>query len=311
LRRFFRFLTEVYSPALHLAFAAGWFVALERLLRMTADPAALPSGAFGAPSAPMAGARWLTLLVLDGFVALFFLRIVDEWKDEAYDRVHHPSRPLPRGLVTHRDLAIYLAGAGALALALAACLGRLELAIVAVDLAWGLALVVLERVSVRVREGMLLNLAVTFPVNVGLGILVYASLLREAGSAPTARGALAVASFALAFLHFEVLRKTAWPAAAAPGERLYSRVLGPRTSVVLATGLALAALGIAASLALATKPASSLALLAPALAMPLLSFARFVRHAGERVKLRPLGMAFLALFYAGVASLSLVGGSSG
>ena len=46
------------------------------------------------------------LLVIGGVTYGWYLllRLADEWKDAAYDRVHHPERPLPRGLVSGRDL---------------------------------------------------------------------------------------------------------------------------------------------------------------------------------------------------------------
>jgi hypothetical protein len=80
------FVDEVYAPGLHLVFAAAWFLALQgtvvvaeghgRVLRLDAGVLAC---------------------MLTIFLALFFLRVLDEWKDCEYDRVHNPERPLGPG----------------------------------------------------------------------------------------------------------------------------------------------------------------------------------------------------------------------
>lgn len=49
-------------------------------------------------------------ILLGGLVALglfFLLRLVDEWKDRHEDALHRPYRPVPRGLVDFKDLAIW------------------------------------------------------------------------------------------------------------------------------------------------------------------------------------------------------------
>jgi 4-hydroxybenzoate polyprenyltransferase len=58
-------------------------------------------------------------------VLLFFLqlRIADEFKDFETDLRHHPDRPVPRGLVSLRELGIVSIGAGAIQLGLTLALG--------------------------------------------------------------------------------------------------------------------------------------------------------------------------------------------
>lgn len=276
------FVREVYAPGLHVAFTAAWFLLLVVLL--------------GAP----VDARALHLVAL-GVVVLFYLRAVDEWKDEDYDRIHNPDRPLVRGAVTRDDVLRYVAGAAALSLALAWPLGLAATAIVAADLAWAVLLVFLERRSALVRDGMFVNLVLTYPVNVALSVLVLVVETTHGGVAFSGRGGLAVAAFACAFLHFEILRKTAWPAAATPGERLYSQVIGPVPSAALATVLALAAVLLLAFLVDAPARPSRLLLVLATTMVPLAAFRRFVdrgRTAPQaRLRLRPWGMAFLSLFY--------------
>lgn len=289
MRRFFAFVREVYAPGLHFAFAAAWFLALAYTI---------------APKLRVGVA--LEALIVLGFVLLFFLRVVDEWKDADYDRVHNPDRPLARGLVTLRDLRVYLAASALVSLAIGAALGPRVLALAALDIVWALALVGLERASARVREGMLLNLLVTYPVNVILSVMVAVCTTEHARAALDGRALVAIVAFALAFLHFEVARKTAWPEAAAPGERLYSRALGAPLAITIATVLALGAVALAAVAVDAASHAARAAVLIAPLVPPLLAMRKFFRARGERVRLRPLGMLFLTLFYVALIAQRLL-----
>ncbi|HSI48678.1 MAG TPA: hypothetical protein VLA61_10435 [Ideonella sp.] len=287
------FLREVYAPGLHLAYAAAWYLALEGTL----------SGLAGLPWRP--DARSLACIATF-FLVLFFLRVADEWKDLAYDRVHNPDRPLVRGLVTLRDLYRYLWVAALLVLAINSLLAPWPLFIVLADLGWGLALVALERRSAALRDGMLLNLLLTYPVNVALSVHAYAAFLAKTGAAPSARGVLVIAAFALAFLVYELLRKTAWPALARPGERLYSQVLGGGGAMALVLACALGASFTLFALWLQQGMAPALASLT---LLPLLPAGRaawrFLRERRQRVKLTGLGMQSLLLFYGGLCLLAL------
>lgn len=72
----------------------------------------------GVPGWPSAVAFAVALLVVLGF--FFQLRVADEFKDAETDRRYRPHRPVPRGLVTLRALALAGAGVAALQLALVA-----------------------------------------------------------------------------------------------------------------------------------------------------------------------------------------------
>lgn len=304
MKRFARLVQAIYAPGLHLAFAAAWFIALHWLLRRVLVTST-------GEAVPLAFASLIQLVLL-GFVVLFFLRVVDELKDEAYDRIHHPARPLPAGLVSRRYLAWTLAVTATIALALAAALGVAEFLIAAIDLAWAVGLMRLERFSARVRDGMLLNLLVTYPVNVALSVLVYVNVLRAARDGTTEvvepwPGVLVVVAFAFAFLHFELSRKIAWPEAAAPDERLYSRALGARPAIVIACGLAFAAVAVVEAVVLRAvlEPhGAAVLLLAPCLVPAGIAVTKFWSQRAPRLALRPFAMAFLTLFYVGVIGLA-------
>lgn len=291
------FVKDVYAPGLHLAFAAAWLLALEGTLRVV-------EGRAGWTFDLATVAAIATL-----FLVLFFLRVVDELKDLEYDRVHNPQRPLVRGAVTTRQLVGWLAGTAAIVVAINAPLSGWLVAIVVADMAWGLALIGLERRSRRVRQGMFLNLLVTYPVNVALSVYGYVFVLSRSspGAAPTARGALVIVAFALAFLNYEILRKTVWPHLAERSERLYSHAVGGHGAITLAFACATGAAAIlAALLSLTERPSLAVFAVLP-LAPATVALTRFLRHRDARVKLAPLGLSFLLLFYLGLCVVGLAG----
>ena len=290
------FVREVYAPGLHLAYSAAWFLALLGTL-----------GSVEGRGTKLRVDASVVASIATVFLVLFFLRVVDEWKDLEYDRVHNPERPLVRGAVSKRDLLAYLAVTAVVVVALNAWLS-IKLALIAsLDMAWGIALVGLERVSRRVRDGMLLNLVVTYPVNVALSVYTYAFFLDRTHAAPSARGVLVLVAFALAFLVYELLRKTIWPAFAKPDERLYSRELGGAGAILLALACATLATTILVVLLAASGERALLVLCVAPMLPAILATVRFLRTRTRRVKLTPLGTAYLLVFYVGqcVAALAM------
>ena len=114
-----RFPLAAYLPMILLAAAAaiGW----SRVAR-------------GAP-----GFAPLVVFLVASFTllaAFFTLRVADEHKDADVDRRTRPELPVPRGLVTLRELRIMAATLGALALAVNAVLARPLLALIAAIALW-------------------------------------------------------------------------------------------------------------------------------------------------------------------------------
>ena len=232
------FIKSVYNPGLHMAFAAGWFLALEGLLVLIEGR----------------GESWVIdrkvfLGILSIFLALFYLRVADEIKDYTYDKLYHPDRPLVRGAVTFRDLHVFLAVTGAVVILLNAFLSWLLAIVMGLDMAYALFLIHLEKMSSRVRDRIFLNLLVTYPVNIGISVYIYLFFLTRYKVNPGASGILLLAAFELAFLHYEIGRKTCWPHHAPEGMRLYSNVLGATGSALLAFFCALTACAITLCLA--------------------------------------------------------------
>ncbi|WP_067657568.1 hypothetical protein [Nocardia harenae] len=233
LTRLAGFTRVMYKPH-YLLYGILWVFALEATLALLAETPWRPSPATG-------------LRVLVVAIVLLYLRMVDEQKDLGYDRVHNKDRPLVTGAVTGTDLRIGMAVIAALAVAGSLLLSVGSALAIAAVLLYGLGLWGLERISAWVRDDILVNLVVTYPVQLLVTAYVLISVLdTEALPAGFWQSAPAALIFAGAFLQFEFARKTAH--GPRPGEHYYSNVLGAPGST--AASLLFVALAVGADLAL-------------------------------------------------------------
>ncbi|MVU80432.1 hypothetical protein GPX89_24680 [Nocardia sp. ET3-3] len=235
--RIAHFTRVMYKPH-YLLYGILWVFALEGTAALLTRPQTgwHPTGATAARIAIVA-------------IVLLYLRMVDEQKDLDYDRIHNPDRPLVTGAISALELrgAMALIAvvsiAGSLALSL-----RSALAITAV-LAYGLILWGLEQLSATVRTSILLNLLVTYPVQLLVTAYVILSAIDTGEASAHARVAWVAIVFAGAFLQFEFARKTS--RIIRPGEMYYSNALGSTGST--AAGLLCAAAAAISEIAVA-KP---------------------------------------------------------
>ncbi|WP_280471750.1 hypothetical protein [Nocardia cyriacigeorgica] len=291
LGRIARFTAVMYKPH-YLLYGILWVLALEGTAALVNAPEASWQ-----PS-------WATALRI-GVVAfvLLYLRMVDEQKDLDYDRVHNPDRPLVTGAVTARDLrtAMAVIAVGAIAASLLLSVGS-AVAIAAV-LVYGLALWGLERICEPIRRDILLNLLVTYPVQLLVTAYVVVSAIDTGDVEPGWRAGAATVIFAGAFLQFEFARKTA--RIPRPGQMYYSNALGTTGSMLAALGCAV--LAVAADLAL-VRPWEHDAAHAVIgwiplvlLAIPFLGGLRFLRSADEDYPVIPAVLFILTLYLALIA----------
>ena len=120
--RAWTYLQERFPPFAHgplvLAFAGG---------------VACASAALRGADGPGWGAVAVAFVVSLG--AFFQLRVADEWKDRETDARYRPERPVPRGLVTLRELAA--AGLAVAAVQVVACLLLTPRLLVPLAMVWG------------------------------------------------------------------------------------------------------------------------------------------------------------------------------
>ncbi|WP_240771709.1 hypothetical protein [Nocardia sp. CS682] len=225
--RIVRFTAVMYKPH-YLLYGVLWVLALEGTASLVTQPdsAWRPTGAT------------LVRVVVVAFV-LLYLRMVDEQKDLEYDRVHNPDRPLVTGAVSAVELrvAMGLIALGAIAGSLALSVG--SAAMIAVAMAYGLVLWGLEWLFATVRTNIMVNLFVTYPVQLLVTGYVVVSAI-DTGEVRAQWQAAAVAGvFAGAFLQFEFARKTSRERR--PDELLYSNALGAKGSTAASLLCAVAA----------------------------------------------------------------------
>lgn len=179
-------------------------------------------------------------------LVLLFLRMLDEYKDLDYDRVHNPTRPLVTGEITVPELRTAMALSGVLVIVINGWISVLSVLLALLAIVYGLFLVALERWSVRIRDGLLCNLAVSYPVQITIGLYVYGSAMSTGEVRADWRVVPLLAIFACAFLHFEFARKTR--PSNGDTQRLYSNIFGVTGSAVITLALGCAAVALDAAL---------------------------------------------------------------
>ncbi len=266
------FCKEVYHPGVHLYFSLNWYLALYSGLCL------LHGRAF---------TLHLTALVAIAtlFLILLYLRIIDEIKDFDYDKIHNPDRPLVRGIVTVKELNTYLLLLIIPIIGMNAFYGSKVLGLISFELAYAYLLLPLDRIRV-IRENLILNLFITYPVNVLLSVYILYQGLHAWGETALHGDWTLITAFACAFLYYEFARKITWPYAQTKGQRTYSEALGTKKATAVALLLA-----ISAGLILTTILNTWLPFL---LLIPL---AQGLHLLGKGKSMALSGTAFIGLFY--------------
>ncbi|PXX60186.1 hypothetical protein DFR70_11026 [Nocardia tenerifensis] len=282
--RIARFTAVMYKPH-YLLYGVLWVLGLEGTASLVTQPDSewRPTGAT------------VVRIVVVAFV-LLYLRMVDEQKDLEYDRVHNPDRPLVTGAVSAVELrvAMGLIAVGAVAGSLALSVGSAVM--ITVAMAYGLVLWGLERLFDTVRTGILVNLVVTYPVQLLVTGYVVVSAIDTGEVRAHWRAAAVAAVFAGAFLQFEFARKTSRERR--PDELLYSNALGPNGSA--AASLLCAAAAVVVDLVLVRPWDHSVSLIAwlvvALLLIPAIGAWKFVRGDRTEYPIGPAVVFILALY---------------
>lgn len=266
-------------------------------------------------SALVRGATGITpaaALVAFATAFLFFLqlRVADEFKDAEEDARFRPYRPVPRGLVTLRELGMLGAAAALVQLALAAGYDARLLAILAVVLGY-LALMSVEFFApawLRARPFCYMASHMLVMPLVDFYATACDWLPAGAGVAPALAWFLLISYFN--GMVIEIGRKIRAPADEETGVETYSAVWGRRRAVAAWLGAmalcAACALMAAREIRFVVPVASVLALLAAAAAIVAAGYLREARAgAGKRIELVS-GVWTLAMYVSvGVVPLAL------
>ena len=289
LERMLAFAVETHPPLVYALVAGGWSCSVLAMLAAAAGSAV-----------PM-GAAWVSVVF---FLVLLYLRAVDEIKDLPYDQVHHPERPLVRGAINEPEVVALAVAVAVVVIGLSAWLSPGLAALVALQLAYGVGLLVLERSWRRFRESILLNLCVTFPVSAVLNVEAWVFLAGQ-GAAPAWPQVWPVLAAHIAvFLHMEFGRKLHWPEQVQAGDNGYAQALGVGGAVAACAAFGLLACGLATAAHLERGAGAAAAL--PWLALlPSVGGLREFRRNRGRPRPRALkpwfGASMLLFFFVNVA----------
>lgn len=234
LARLARFTVTMHKPH-YVLYGVLWVLAVEGTAALVSQP--------DQPWRP----TWETVVRVGVIsIVLLYLRMVDEQKDLEYDAVNNPDRPLVTGAVSAGELRAAMAVIVAVSVVASLVLSWSSGLLIALALGYGLALWGIESVSDTVRRNILVNLVVTYPVQLWLTAYVVISAV-STGQAHWSWQVVAVtAIFAGAFLQFEFARKTV--RVNRPGAAMYSNALGANGSA--AAVLLWAAIAVVADLLL-------------------------------------------------------------
>lgn len=224
--RFYSLMKEIYDPFLHIYFALNWSVAFFLLWRGEAF------------SSQDFSTYWPVILVdvIILFFVLFYLRLVDEIKDYDYDLIFNPDRPLVTGKASVQTFVWTSLACLTVSLLLASYLGPYALVFIILHFIYSFLLWPLELGLPWLRRSMILNLLVTYPVNVALTLflLMSFSIGPQERWGFTSRDLLCVLIFASSFLYYEFSRKIDFKAYNShKDQRLYSNELGLKASIAL------------------------------------------------------------------------------
>ncbi|ADO68486.1 uncharacterized protein STAUR_0682 [Stigmatella aurantiaca DW4/3-1] len=184
----------------------------------------------------------------------YFMRIVDELRDYGYDQVHNPDRGLVRGDVSFGDLYGALTVCAVVLIAVNLPVSWPRALILLGIMGYSLFLWWLEQNSAVYQRSMFLSIGVAIQLHVGQGLYVWVSHAERTERPLDGRGMLAVLGLVCIYLHWEVMRKTAWPGSTKPGEKLYSDEGGPVASCLIGFIWAAGAVGLLLGL---TRPWSA------------------------------------------------------
>lgn len=235
----------------------GWTYLQERFPPFAHGPLVFAfAGGVACASAALrgdAGPGWPVVLVAATVALGFFfqLRVADEWKDAERDRLYQPERPVPRGLVTLRELAAAGLAVAAVQVALAAWLDVRLVLVLAAVWAYGALMTVEFGARAWLRErpaatlvshGLIVPLIDLFAVS--CDVLAHDAAV-PAGVAPLVGVSL------VGGIVVEVGRKIKAPAEERPGVETYSARWGPGRAL----GVWLGALGLSLACGLAVLAA--------------------------------------------------------
>lgn len=280
----------IYEPKQHLFFAALWYLSV--------------SGLFVLYSQQNIDWQWglpTILAVITFFLVLFVLRAIDEVKDFDYDKIHNLDRPLVCGAVSRKDITAYVVIGTLFLVTVNWPVSRFLAAFVVLNIGYGLLLMKLEQWVPLMGKSLFFNLLVTYPVSIALSFytLLQTNIVQgiEVGSVHL----YVIGCYVLAFLHFEIIRKSMWGNLSESSEMLYSNEIGTVQALFIAS---ISGIGACLGMVLLAQPWSLSGMAAITGWLPLLnvifvilSLFLFYGNRMKRFNPRKFSVPFIVGFY--------------
>ena len=230
LSRLKQFAHIVYEPKQHLFFAFIWYLSLSGLF-VSLNQGHIP-WEWGFPS---------LVTGLTFFIILFVLRAIDEVKDFEYDQRHNPHRPLVCGAVSRKDIALYVILGALFVVMLNLVLSPYLALFVVLNIGYGLLLIKMEQWLPLMGRSRFFNLVITYPVSIALSFYALLQMAISQGVVVEFSHFMLIGCYVMAFLHFEIVRKSMWRNLCEPSELLYSNEIGTKNALLVSTIAALLA----------------------------------------------------------------------
>ncbi len=231
------FVLTRYPPALSIVYAVAFGTGGVGLF------AALAGDRISASAIPLLGIVTVTL-----WADLLIMRVVDDIRDQDYDRITDPQRPVASGAIQRRDLCALTAACASLILAANLVFHAGLVVIVGQLLYAGVVLAVGQRFPATRGDNLVLNLLIGFPVQLLLYVYLLVAFIEIQHEAPDAYVCvLGILILTLCAGQVEFGKKLVRQPVA--GERSYVNSIGFHTTSLLAIGtgpLAFALFAIAA-----------------------------------------------------------------
>lgn len=285
----------IYEPKQHLLFATLWYLSVSGGFVLLN-----PSATTGSPH------TWTwSAITLSGaltfFIMLFVLRAIDEVKDLDYDRQYNPDRPLVSGAVSGKDIIAYV-GLGTLLVVLMNAAVSLWLSLFLLfNVGYGLLLMKLEQWIPLMKRSLFFNLLLTYPVSIALSFYALLQTTLTQQVSVNADHFWLILCYIMAFLHFEIIRKSMWHELVEPGENLYSEEIGTIPALVVGSFCGIVA---CTGMVLLFQPWSATGAAAVTGWLPLLnliwvmlSLQKFLRQRQTRFNPRGFSVPFIVCFY--------------
>ena len=198
---------------------------------------------------PQASPRWSSWVVafVVSFTLFLQLRVADEFKDAEEDAAHRPYRPVPRGLVTLRELGVIFAVGLVVQLAATLWLDVRLLVLLGVTWAYLAAMCAEFRVRAWLKARPVVYMAshmLILPVVDGFATACDWVPVRGVDRPPWGVVPFLLGSLANGFV-VEIGRKLRAAADEEPGVETYSKLWGPRRATVAWSGCLLTAYALA------------------------------------------------------------------